>query len=91
MKKLKLQRITRYFGYILLVAGLFSCSETKPKNDPNCRQWILEYTNNNDWGRQAIICDSLEMINLNEAVFWIKGKKSKLFAQKIYPMFQPCN
>lgn len=91
MKTLNYKRITRYFGYILLVAGFFSCSETKIKNDPNCGQWILGYSNDNNWSRQAIICDSLQMVSNKEAYVYVKGIKTHIFAEQLYPMFMPCN
>ena len=91
MINFKLLNKARYCGYILLVAGLFSCAETKPKNDPNCGQWILGYSNDNNWSRQAIICDSLQMVSNKEAYVYVKGIKTHIFAEQLYPMFMPCN
>lgn len=91
MRNFKLLTKKRYCGYILLVAGLFSCSETKPKNDPNCGQWILVYSNDSNWSKQTIICDSLQMVSNKEAYVYVKGIKTHIFVEKLYPMFIPCN
>ena len=51
MKTLKLQRVTRYFGYILLAVGLFSCgteSVRVTKEEPFIIEKI-EKLDNNQW------------------------------------------
>jgi hypothetical protein len=91
MKTLNYKCINSYFGYILLlVVGLSSCAEIKPKNDPNCGQWMLGYSNDNNWSRQSIVCDSLQMVSNNEAYVYVKGIKTHVFAEQLYPMFEPC-
>jgi len=68
---------------------LASCNNTN-ENDPNCGQWILGYSNDNNWSRQAIIGDSIQMISNKEAYIYVKGVKTHIFAEQLYPMFIPC-
>ena len=90
MKTLNLLTKARYCGYILLVSMFFSCSDLKPKNDPNCGEWILVYSNYGNHRRQTIICDSLQMVNSKEVYVYVKGVKTHIFAKRFYPTFVPC-
>ena len=90
MKILNLLTKARYCGYILLVSVFFSCSDSNPKNNPNCGEWILVYSNDGNYSRQKIICDSLQMVNSKEAYVYVKGIKTHIFAEQLYPMFVPC-
>lgn len=91
MKTLKLQRVARYFGYILLVAGLISCGNLEaPKNSPNCNKWQLTLRHN--WADYTtVVCDSCQMISEKEAIVWTSGKQTKIYAMQIRAHFLPCN
>ena len=73
---------------VLLAAGLISGCATKENS--NCGRWVLGYSNDGNWSRQVIICDSLQMINEESAFVFINGIKSKVFAEQFFPMYEPC-
>lgn len=79
-----MKTLTKAF-FILLVMFCFSCSETE--DNLNRGQWMLQYSNDNNWSVQTIMCDSLQMVNKNEVYVYVKGVKTHIFADKLYPMF----
>ena len=92
----------KHFLLCLLAAGFFSCFYPRPKETTEetakkipkgaltCGEWVLSYSNDNGWSRQGIICDSLQMISAKEAYVYVKGVKTHIFADKLYPIFVPC-
>lgn len=69
--------------YILLTAGLLSCS-TEEK-EPRKEQWYLYSYYDNGWSRTAMKCDSLQMISKTEAFIWVDGKKHKIVGEELRP------
>lgn len=81
MKILKLQRVARYFGYILLVAVLFSC-ETKqyPDNINESKFKLLMTTYKKAWidGANASTEQTNQLLPFNDSIAKIKFKKDSL-------------
>jgi len=75
---------------VLLVAGLISGC-TKTKDNSHCGKWILGYTNDDNWTRQVIICDSLQMTSRKSAIVYVNGIKTTVFAESFAPMYEPCH
>ena len=86
MKTIK--RLITHSLCILLSTGLLSCSEKS--SDPTCGIWLLGYTNDNNWTRQGIYCDSLQMLSPTEVIVWNSGKQTKVYAEIFYPQYKPC-
>lgn len=97
MKTLKLQRVTRYFGYILLVAGLFSCSE-RERNISKIKlgqTWKYVGNENNPY-EKAIIHYNRIIDVTGEYVLYIQDNKDTLNDTKFWfvigsELIQPCN
>ena len=79
----KLIKRTHFALYILLTAGLLSCSteEKQPKKE----QWYLYSYYDNGWSRTTIKCDSLQMVSITEAFVWIDGNKHKIVGWELRP------
>lgn len=74
----------------LLVAGLISgCDKTVYHS--NCGKWVLGYTNDDNWTRQVIICDSMQMVSKKQAIVYVNGIKTTVFAESFMPMYEPCH
>ena len=46
----------------------------------NLFKWILGYTNDDNWTRQVIICDSMQMVSRKQAIVYVNGIKTTVFA-----------
>ena len=72
MKILKLQRVPRYFGYVLLCAILFSCSNRPPENEneneniSNVKDILIPINSVTRQGVQILTIDSCEYIWVKE-------------------------
>lgn len=77
-----------HFVSVILSIGLFACNKKSSRS--NCGVWLLGYTNDNNWTRQGVYCDSLQMLSPTEAIVWNGGKQTKVYAQTFYPQYKPC-
>ena len=97
MKTLDYKRITRYFGYILLVAGLISCSEQERNISKikNGQTWKYVDNENNPY-EKAIIHYNRIIDVTGEYVLYIQDNKDTLNDRKFWfvigsELIQPCN
>jgi len=72
--------MTKLLTLVLIIVLLSSCNnQTKPKTK---RAFTVCKTDDNNLSTSAIIqCDSVNMISVNCAKYWIDGKSFNLFAK----------
>jgi len=81
-RKISINHLTLAFASLLLCAVFSSC-EPKPK-----RAFIITKTDDNNWTTSARIeCDSVEMVSLKHAIYWIDGSKFNLYAKSSIKLF----
>ena len=82
--KFSINRLTLAFASLLLCAVFSSCdSEPKPK-----RAYIITKTDDNNWTTSGRIeCDSVNMISIKHAVYWVDGGKFNLYAESYIKLF----
>lgn len=78
----------------ILSAGVFAACDsntTKPKKETDCGKWVLQYSNDNNFTNQSILCDSLQMINDTEAYVYVDGRRVHIFADLLFPRYLNCH
>jgi hypothetical protein len=82
--KFSINRLTLSFVSLLLCAVFSSCeSEPNPK-----RAYIITKTDDNNWSTSARIeCDSVDMVSVKHAVYWVDGSKFNLYAESSIKLF----
>lgn len=87
MKTLKFRK--RNLLYILLTAGLFSCStqtQEEVNNEPEKYKWQIRCYYDNNWSWTTVKCDSFQMVSKTEAYVWVDGRKTKIIAEELRPL-----
>ena len=85
MKTLKL--LQRNLLYILLTAGLFSCSiQTQEEGNNEPEKWQIKCYYDNNWSWTTVKCDSFQMMSKTEAYVWVDGRKTKIIAEELRPL-----
>jgi len=88
MKLTNLIKRTAICLYLVLTAGLYSCTtqtNENTKNEPEYR-WQIKcyYDNNFSW--TTVKCDSFQMVSKTEAYVWVDGRKTKIIAEELRPL-----
>jgi hypothetical protein len=64
--------------FIILTFCLFSCNE----NTNHVKETKIYLYNGSGWGKSitTLSCDSAKMLSKSEAIYWINGHESKVYA-----------
>lgn len=81
---------TAFLKTVLLIILFSSCKEKKRDIDPNSYQtgvWYLTCYHDNGWSHSTVSGDSIQMISITEAYIWNNGRRTKIVAEKIVPLY----
>ena len=74
---------------ILIAFSFLSCKEqVKEKSKYSNRNFVVTKTDDNNWTTSAVIyCDSVDMLSINHAIYWIDGSNYNLYAKSSIKVF----